>query len=447
MRARLLNLWDFFRTGFWFIPTLLILGAILLAIFVPLIDHYAAAADLVPEWLQTSADTYRSTLTALASGMLTVASVVFSVTVVTLSLTTSQFGPRLLRNLLEQNVTQASVGGCLACSVYCLMLLWRIDSLEKDGTPPHLSVFLATVLTVCAISLAVYFIHRVARSVQSMNVVTDVARDLDGAMQRLFPEKWESVPEREQQLDQLRKRFENEEAVAVAARNEGYLQTINVQYLNKLAAENGLVIEVLDKPGSFLIEGHEVARYLDGEEVEKERDEESLEKRIADAFIVGNQRTPRQDLECAVDELVEIAVRALSPGINDPFTAVASVDRLTATLCRLAGRDLRWSLYTDDDQEQRVLFAPLEYRRVLATAFNLIRQYGASSVSVSIRQLESLATIAGCTSEDAHLAAIRDQAEMILAGCEKQDYCEGDFEDIRARYDAAIAACEEAEER
>lgn len=444
MRARLLNLWDFFRTGFWFIPTLLILGAILLAIFVPIVDYYANQENLVPDWLKTSADTYRSTLTALASGMLTVASVVFSVTVVTLSLTTSQFGPRLLRNLLEQNVTQATVGGCLASSVYCLMLLWRIDSLEKDGAPPHLSVFLATLMTVAAIAMAVFFIHRVARSVQSMNVVTDVSRDLDGAMQRLFPEKWESRPDREKQLDELRDRFENEEATSVAASKEGYLQAINVSYLDKLAEENGLVIQVLDKPGAFLIAGYEVARFLDGEPQGGEQEgDESIQERIAAAFIVGNQRTPRQDLECAVEELVEIAVRALSPGINDPFTAVASIDRLTATLCRLAERDLRSSLQTGDDT-QRILFAPLAYSSVLEAAFNMIRQYGASSVSVSIRLLEGLEKIAGHTTDSSQREAVRRQAEMVLAECEKQDFTEGDMDDLRGRHERVLAAIESA---
>ncbi len=439
MKTWLVNVWDSFRTGFWFFPTLLILAAMALAVVVPELDRQFA--ESVPDWMKSTGSSARSTLTTLASAMFTVAGVVFSVTVVTLSLTSSQFGPRLLRNFLQQSFTQVTFGACLACSIYCLILLWRVNNVDGTWFVPHVAVFLATVLTVIVICLVVYFIHRVAYSVQSMNVVTDVAVDLDATIDRVFPEGADENGIAKQKYDSMRERFEREKSVAVTARHDGYLQAINTEVLEHVAQQNDLVVEILCHPGDFLITGHEVARYLVSGGCK-----EGTSDQLAVAFIVGNQRTPRQDVECAISELAEVAVRALSPGINDPYTAVASIHRLSAAYCRLSSRD-RYSeirVHLQADEEPRILPPQADFAAMLDEGFGQIRRYGSSSLVVSEQLLDALAKIAKTTTDNTVRQTLQRQAELIVEGGEKQDFCGEDLARIESGYNRVAAACRQA---
>lgn len=437
MRTWLINQWDSFRTGFWFIPAILISAAVMLAIVMPEIDRWLAEAT--PDWVRTTGSTARSTLAALASAMFTVAGVIFSVTVVVLSLTSSQFGPRLLRSFLEESITKVTMGASLASSMYCLILLWRIDDVDGDWFVPHLSVALATLMTLAALCTVVYFIHRVAHSVQSMNVVTEVAEDLDATIRHLFPEKLAAGQSDGDSLERLSQRFDREASTSIYANHDGYLQAVNGEVLISHAKHHDLLIELRCRPGDFLIAGHEIARCLPAD-----RCDESVAKSISKAFLTGNRRTPRQDVECAVNELVEVAVRALSPGINDPFTAVASVDRLCATVCRLAELDPAAPVRVagDDDDQPRVIAVPTEFASVLNASFDQIRQYGSSSVSVSIRLLESLRKIGIACIRDVDRQAVERQAELVLEGCRNETLTSGDMADIQQRFDDVMAACD-----
>ncbi|MCO6047264.1 DUF2254 domain-containing protein [Aeoliella sp. ICT_H6.2] len=440
MRTWIVNLWDSFRTGFWFFPTLLILLAAVLAFAVPAIDGYLDPS--LPDWMKTTGTTARSTLATLASAMFTVAGVVFSVTVVTLSITSSQFGSRLLRNFLQQSITQVTLGSCLAASIYCLLLLWRVDDVNDDWFVPHLAVLLATVLSLFTLCLVVYFIHRIAYSVQSMNVVTDVAADLNSAIQRIFPKKSDTDSQLQQKRKQLAGRFENNGGHSVTATSEGYLQAVNVEQLTSLADSRQLFIHVTRRPGEFLAAGDTVAYYLEDGDSDAEVDE--VQQHVSNCFLFGNQRTPRQDVECAIAELTEIAVRALSPGINDPHTAIASIDRLSGSLCQLTQYNLSSALRIDvgDDETLRVLGTTTSLDAVLRAAFDQIRQYGASSVAVSVRLLEALARIAERAETTPDKAAIRRQADLVLEGCDKQEFCQEDLQDVHQRHETVARLCE-----
>lgn len=433
MRTRLVTLWDTFRTGFWFFPSLLILTAVFLAVVVPIADQHLS--DSIPDWMKSTGTSARSTLASLASAMFTVAGVVFSVTVVTFSLTSSQFGPRLLRNFLEQSVTQITLGICLAASLYCLLLLWQVAEVDGETVVPHIGVLLATVFAMTTLFAVVYFIHRVAHSVQSMNVVTDVAKDLDSAIERIFPTNDAGCRIQAGELDSIRHRFEDQLGVAVPASKDGYLQAVSIQLLAELAEKHGLYVLLVARPGDFVVRGRPLARFVNSGKGDTTLDDE-FTLRLARLFLIGNIRTPRQDVECAINELAELAVRALSPGINDPFTAMASVDRLTAAYCRLADRDVSCAipLMRDQHEHLRIAGPSTSFDSLLHAGFDQIRQYGAGSVAVSIRLLESLARIAQAGPDEESRRAIRHHAEMILEGCEKQIGCQADLDDIHERF-------------
>lgn len=157
--------------------------------------------------------------------------------------------------------------------------------------------------------------------------------------------------------------------------------------------------------------------------------------RMSDAFIIGYRRTPEQDIECPVNQLVEVAVRALSPGINDPYTAIACIDRLGAALCHLAGREFPSGCERDENGHMRIISKPVSFSGVANTAVDQIRQYGRESVAVSIRLLEVMTDVAGCARTGEQREVIARQAGMIMSACESALPENNDISDVRNRYD------------
>ena len=178
MKTWLAATWDSLRRGFWFVPTLLTLLALASAALLPIVD---AALDIEKQtyfaWLATTASAARATLASLVGALVTIAGVVFSITMVTLSLTASQFGSRLLRTFMNQNVTQVTLGAFLGTSIYCLVILKALPSGEGDAHVPHLSVALGMALAVTCLGLLIFFIHNIAGSIQAQDVVRTVAAE------------------------------------------------------------------------------------------------------------------------------------------------------------------------------------------------------------------------------------------------------------------------------
>ncbi len=430
MKTWLANQWDNYRSGFWFIPTVLTLGAILLGFTMPEVDRYLDAS--IPAWMKSSPETARATLTTIASAMITAAGVVFSVTIVALSITSSQFGPRLLRNFLSDSITQLALGACLGSSLYSLILLTAFFQDEGELFLPFASIYLALLLALVTLYILIYSLHSVASATQADNVVAEVADDLESAISRIFPEdlgeKSEDISKSEQLANELFSTEANSTATIFGIK-EGYLQAVDYEGLVHLSREHDLVIKLLVRPGDFLMQGLPIANIHP-----KDKVDDLIQDRLNKAVIVGNRRTTQQDMECAVSELVEVAVRALSPGINDPFTAIRCVDRLGAMLRRLAKRAMPVPFRTDKDGNLRVIARGYTFPNVLDCAFDQIRQHGRGNVAVSMRLLESLKFIAECVENGTHKSAVLRQAEMIYRGCERSVPEQNDCNDLAERY-------------
>jgi uncharacterized membrane protein len=451
MKVWLVYLWDKIRGSFWFAPATMSVAAVLLAAIVPQIDQIADVGESSRfGWLATTVSAARTTLSSLAAAMVTVVSVVFSITMVTLSLTMQQFGPRLLRRFMQNRVTQLSLGAFLATSLYSLLMLRWVDEATDSSFVPHLGVATAVLLAIISFAGLIWFIHDVSQSIQAQNVVTSVAEDLDAAITRLFPEELGATPEGTRcQADAARAPDDLGEAFRIVlARQEGYVEAVDNAGLLASAVEGDLVLELLARPGDFVVREQPLARAWSSDcsapdsgaprtlcEINSE-----LAERLNAAFITGNRRTPRQDVECAVNELVEVAVRALSPGINDPFTAMTSIDRLGASLARLARRKIPSPCRYDGDGRLRVIAPVVSFPAVLAAAFNQIRQYGRPHPAVTIRLMESLVVIASSVIRDADRAAVRQHAEMIRRGAHEAFSEPSDCADLDRRYQRVVDA-------
>jgi uncharacterized membrane protein len=332
--------------------------------------------------------------------------------VTALRLSVTSFGPRLLRNFVRDTGNQVVLGTFIATFVYCLLVLRTVRGSDSAQFVPAIAITGALVLAMASLGVLIYFIHHVAASIQVTHLITVVSHDLLHTIDRLFPEKLgHGGPEpRAWRKTCLPERFERE-ARPVSAARSGYLQAIDSEDLMRLATEHDLILRVTPRPGYFVIQGSALAAAWPGERVD-----ERLAEKIHDAFIVGAERTLTQDVEFAVDQLVEVAVRALSPGVNDPFTAMTCVDRLGEALCQSAERTLPSPSRYDADGRLRVVVHPTTFTGVTDAAFNQIRQYGRGSAAVTIRLLEAIAGVAARASGEEDRAALLQQARMIKRG-------------------------------
>ena len=369
----------------------------------------------------------RAVLSTIAASMITTAGVVFSITIVALTLASSQFGPRLLRNFIRDRGNQIVLGTFIATFVYCLLVLRTVVS-PSDGVPfvPHLSVTIGVGLAVTSLAVLIYFIHHIAVTIQADTVVASVGREFAEAVDRLFPST--TAPSEHPLQSELPPGFESESA-PVAAETSGYIQVIDLDTLVGLASRRDLFIKLERRPGDFLIEGVRIARVWP-----RQRLSEDDRKLVRKACFVGPQRTQEQDVEFPVNQLVEIAVRALSPGINDPFTAVTCIDSLGAGLCRLASREFPPLVLADAEGKPRLLVDRSSFAGVADAAFDQIRQYGRESVAVTIRLLETIGEIALFARTEEQCRALRRQADMIKRSSLESFAEENDRREAAAAY-------------
>lgn len=437
MKIKPSKLWDALSTSFWFIPMLMVLGAIALAIATIYVDHQEA--ELVGTLVFTytrGPDGARAILSSIAGSMVTVATTAFSIVIVALQLASGQFGPRLIRNFIRDRGNQIVLGTFIATFVYCLLVLRTISGQEDEEFVPQLSVTFSVGLAIASIAVLIYFIDHSAKSIQAQNVIAQVGDDIDQTMKRLFPQRIGQSKKNEHEIaTDIPTNFDD--ATSLKATDEGYIQGVDDQELIKIAQEYDLIVRLNYRPGDFIVKGSTLAQVFLKQQANKK-----LTAKLNEAFVFGKQRTEVQDLEFPINQLVEIAVRALSPGINDPFTAIICIDQLSASLCHLAQREIPSPYRHDDNKNLRVIAKPITFPDMVDAAFNQIRQYGQSSVGVTIRLLEALATIATHTHNKEYHAALLRQAQMIERGSHEAVLEELDKKDIQQRYLTVLKALE-----
>ncbi|MGQ9572227.1 MAG: DUF2254 domain-containing protein [Dehalococcoidia bacterium] len=400
------------------------------------------AADYEPDegliWVYTGGpDGARILLSTIAGSMITVAGVVFSVTILTLSFASSQFGPRLLRNFMRDQGNQIVLGTFLATFIYSILVLRTVRG-GADDFVPYISVTFAIVLALASLGVLIYFIHHVSASIQADNIIAAVGRDLREAIDRLFPAGLgygSPGPESGKEQD-LPESFE-QEAQPIAAEASGYLQAVDNDGLIVLATERDLLLRLERRPGDFVGQEAVLASVWPAGRIDEE-----VVHGIRQAFILGTRRTPVQDVEFAIDQLVEIAVRALSPGVNDPFTAMTCVDHLGAALTRMVERPIPSACRYDEGGKLRVIADVSTFAGIVDAAFNQIRQYARCSASVTIRLLETIAEVATHASTNAQREVVLRHASMIASGSRKGLAEERDVADVQERYQAVLKALE-----
>ena len=429
------KLWESLRTTFWFLPSMMTVTAGALAVGVVAVDRITPNATLRGlNWAYNGGAEGASVLLGtIASSMVTIAGVVFSMTLVALSLASSQLGPRLLRNFMRDRSNQAVLGTFVATFVYCLLVLRTIRRFDEDPFVPHLAVTLAVAFALASLGVLIYFIHHVAMSVQADEVIGRVADELFEGIERLFPEAAGSGSGNAILPVLTTSLLSGAGGVTTAATRDGYLQIVDLDRLVELAEGLDAVFRVERRPGQYVVRGEPLVTVCN-----EARVPEDLRETINAAFTVGYQRTAVHDIEFSINQLVEIAVRALSPGVNDPFTAITCVDRLGSALRRLAERDMPLGFRNDQQGRLRLIVPTTDFAHVVDVAFRLIRQYARDSTEVSIRLIESMMTIAGGVHRPEDLNALRRQVEMIADASRSSIPQAGDRLAVEERIGAAM---------
>jgi uncharacterized membrane protein len=437
MGIKIRNFWYRLQESFWFLPVVMAGAAVLLSFVTIAIDKmFLYREDAQHWWIYSGGpDGARTVLSVIAGSMITVAGVVFSITIVVLSLASSQFGPRLIRNFMNVRANQMVLGTFVATFIYGVLVLRTVNAILEARFVPGLSVTIAVVMSLLSLGVLIYFIHNVSESIQAQNIIARVCRDLDKALDRIFPEKMgrEDLSNGPIKRDYVIPKACDRDVCQVTADSSGYLQALDNEALMRIAVEENLLIHLGYRPGNFITRGSVLVTVWPGERVD-----EGLSEKINAVFILGPERTLEQDVEFAISQLVEIAVRALSPGINDPITANTCIDWLGVSLSQLANRKMPSSHRFDQEGRLRVICKPFEFEGIVDAAFNMIRQNSQSVATVSIHLLETIATIAAQTPKKEDRAVLLRHAAMVVYGCKEKLLSDDDRKDLEKRYDAAV---------
>jgi uncharacterized membrane protein len=430
------------RTNLWLVPAIEVVVAIVLFGITHELDRAAYDHRFgLPSWvIGGSADAARQVLAALAGAEITVVGVVFSITIVALTLASTQFGPRMLRNFIRDRGTQITLGTFVATMVYTVLVLASIGVGPHGDFVPHISITICLGLVLLDLAVLIYFINHTAVAIQLPHVIANIAGDLSRAIDADARDARQlaagSAPLDEG--DPAAAELPDQPGGVVLAPSAGYLQLVRYDILVRIAEQEDALIELRYRPGHFLVAGQPMAT------VWPAAAQARITRRLERAHVTGAVRTLTQDVAFAVDQLVEIALRALSPAVNDTFTALTCIDWLGDALCRAATQWQPARVHRDAAGRARLITAPVSYDRLIERAFEKIRQAGRGMPAIMIRQLDALAAIVEQARTEQQRRVLVDQARMILHSSIESVPEPSDRVDVRRRYERVLSAYHDA---
>ena len=419
LKARLRSLLTTLGDIFWLLPGAMVVGGILLGAGLVAVDRSGA----VPQWLIQSPWLYngggtgaRTLLGAVASSTIGVAGTVFSITIAALSLAAGQMGPRLLRNFTRDRGNQMTLGAFLGTFSYALMVLRSVRTQSEGEFVPHLSLSIGILLAFVCVATLVFFVGHMAGRINVDTVIDLVSEDVGRAITRLMHDAPQPPRPPESHWHA---------ATPVGDPRRGYLRQLDETGLASWAAANRTTLRLLVRPGDYVFPGATIAVMtpaVDG-----------AAAAIRAAVVVGGERVSDRDLEYAIRQLVEVGVRALSPGINDPHTAMSVLDRLGAALCDAVPLHLATGVTLHDGQAALVIPA-VDYGGLTDAMFHMLRQNAAGSAAVLIHQLDVLIAVAGVERDAHRLAELQRHADLVLGDAGRDVATPADLEDVRIRH-------------
>ena len=432
---RLKQLWSNLRSRLWFLPSLIVVVSIAFAVALIEVDSAGIDRWLArwPRLFGAGAEGARGMMSTIAGSMMTVVGVTFSMILVVLAMASSQYTSRILRNFMRSRVTQVVLGIFAGIFTYSLIVLRTIRRGDEGAFVPSLAVFFGFVLALGGVGTLMFFIHHIASSIQASSIIASVAQETIAAIDRLFPEQLGQAPGEDDDQQPLRLLAERKWR-AVPARRSGYIQSVNNAALLRLARDRKTIVRMEHGIGAFVVQNTPLASLA----LEDSPDQETIASLQA-TFSISRYRTVEQDAAFGIRQIVDVALKALSPGINDTTTAVTCVDYLTVILARLAPRHIP-SLHRHEEGELRVIAKGPSFGNVLAASFDQIRRNAKGDVAIMSRMLDALQTIATLTASPHRRQTLGEQAQWIAELAERTVESAHD----RARIETRLARVREA---
>lgn len=436
--------WARLKDSLWFVPSLTVLGAILLGVGMVelsgVVDDEALAQW--PRVFGVGADGSRAMLSAIAGSMITVAGVTFSITMVAVTQASTQYSPRILRNFMRDRANQAVLGTFVGIFAYCLVVLRTIRQGDESDFVPSIAVLVGVLLALVGVAVLIFFVHHIATTLQASEIIARITGDTRAVLDRMYPEgAGDELADAE--------RIASCEAVPasgwrpVPAPASGYIQHVDVGRLIGIAEQRGLLIRLARPTGEFVIEGRPLARYAchpeGGVEPERKVPADPPERAMASACFIGTYRSLDQDPAFGVRQLVDVALRAISPGVNDTTTAVTCIDYLGAILARVADRQVPRG-HAGADGRVRVVTAELGFEELLGLAVEEIRQNAEGNVTVLGRLADMLGQVAESTRDPRRRAAVARHIELLRDTAARTIAAGHDLEAVNVRVRGALDA-------
>jgi uncharacterized membrane protein len=404
---------------FWLIPAALVVSGMALAFSLLAVDrsNVIPLSVLKGNWLYNGGATgARTLLGAVASSTIGVASTVFSITIAALSLAAGQMGPRLLRNFVRDRGNQITLGIFLATFCYALLVLRSVRTEAEGAFIPHLSLTVALVLAFLSVGTLVYFVGHMAQRINVDVVIDLVSEDVRAAIGRLTSDR---------PSERRRTAVNWIDAEVVRDSRRGYVHQIDEGSLADWASDSGVTIKLLVKPGDYVFPGAPIGLINPSND--------GAAAAIRQRTALAAQRSSSDDAEYAIRQLVEVAVRALSPGINDPHTAISVIDRLGAALCDLTPVHLHSGQLLRADR-LCLEFPTVDYEGLTDTMFHMIRQNARGNAAVITRVLEVLASVASVERNPSRLRSLQRHADLFMQSAERDITSPADLGELRLRY-------------
>ncbi|MCS7469958.1 DUF2254 domain-containing protein [Stieleria sp. ICT_E10.1] len=445
MKAFLITWAAHVRDSYWFVPSLMAVGAIVLSFVTTAIDsHFGAGWLEEVSWLYANKPAgARAVLSSVAGSMITVAGVTFSMTILSISYTTSQVGPRLLKNFMRDTGNQFTLGVFISTFLYCLMVLRTVRNGESGHGPdamtsafvPQIAIIVGILMAIASVGVLIYFIHHIPESIHVPNIVAGIGRDLNRQIEHQFPSRT-GKPHEQRSLRQVESKLPGSfynTATAIKAMSPGYVEFVDTDGLMQIAVQNELVIRMRFRAGDYVTPGN----VLMLASPESNVTDEIVEQMLA-TFVSGSQRTAKQNLRFVFNQLIEVAMRALSPGVNDPFTATNCMDWIQSALENLADRELPDAYRYDDDQTLRIVAEPEQFEDFASLVFDQLRPYVSADRNASIHMMEMIAKVAVSAPSESHRRLLVKHAAALRRTSKKTLHDERGVELLNERYRSII---------
>ncbi|MEZ0612069.1 DUF2254 domain-containing protein [Fibrella sp. WM1] len=441
MITRLRQAWQLLRESLWFVPSLLVLGAFGLAYSLIVFDSHTSfdGAKQFPLLFGVGAEGSRGMLTAIAGSMLTVAALAFSLTLSTISQISSQYSPRVLRNFMRDRVNQIVMGYFVGVFAYCLIVLGTIRGTDEQKFVPATAVLAGLLLALGGVAALIFFIHHIAESLQTGTIVRHIFHEMRKAIDQLFPDHVGEPIDEPAETDAAL-RYSDEEAgwEPVLSTETGYLQRIDTDGLLRWATQHRVVLRIECNMGAFLSEETKLFSVRSGME-RPDPDEADWPGDVLSYVSVGRHRNVEQDVAFGIQQLVDITLKALSPGINDTTTAIMAIDYLGATVGLLAEREFPARLRSDG-QHLRILARTSDFNAYVRLAFDLPRINAKGNHAAFRRLLRALAVVADAACSPDRKPVLAEQAQLLIAYANQTLSTDYEKEQVRSLYDTLKTA-------